>query len=57
MDLTPAEQALKEAFIEARGYWRPWTEGLLRLSVGIEAYEDLRDDFAAGLERARRAVR
>jgi alkylhydroperoxidase/carboxymuconolactone decarboxylase family protein YurZ len=32
MDLTPAEQALKEAFIEARGYWRPWTEGLLRLN-------------------------
>ncbi|HEY6457630.1 MAG TPA: cystathionine gamma-synthase [Steroidobacteraceae bacterium] len=32
------------------------TEGLLRLSVGIEAYEDLRDDFAAGLERARRAT-
>jgi cystathionine gamma-synthase len=33
------------------------TDGLLRLSVGIEAYEDLRDDFAAGLERARRAAR
>jgi cystathionine gamma-synthase len=33
------------------------TDGLLRLSVGIEAYEDLRDDFAAGLERARRATR
>jgi cystathionine gamma-synthase len=33
------------------------TDGLLRLSVGIEAYEDLRADFAAGLERARRASR
>ncbi len=33
------------------------TEGLLRVSVGIEAYEDLRDDFAAGLERARQATR
>jgi cystathionine gamma-synthase len=33
------------------------TDGLLRLSVGIEAYEDLRDDLAAGLERARQATR
>jgi cystathionine gamma-synthase len=33
------------------------TEGLLRLSVGIEAYDDLRDDLAAGLERARQASR
>jgi cystathionine gamma-synthase len=33
------------------------TDGLLRLSVGIEAYDDLRDDFAAGLERARQAGR
>jgi cystathionine gamma-synthase len=33
------------------------TDGLLRLSVGIEAFDDLRDDFAAGLERARRATR
>jgi cystathionine gamma-synthase len=32
-------------------------DGLLRVSVGIEAYEDLRDDFAAGLERARQAIR
>jgi cystathionine gamma-synthase len=31
-------------------------DGLLRLSVGIEAFEDLRDDLAGGLERARRAV-
>jgi cystathionine gamma-synthase len=28
------------------------TDGLLRLSVGIEALEDLRADLAAGLERA-----
>jgi cystathionine gamma-synthase len=33
------------------------TEGLLRLSVGIEAYDDLRDDLAAGLERARQVAR
>ena len=33
------------------------TDGLLRLSVGIEAYDDLRDDLAAGLERARQALR
>jgi cystathionine gamma-synthase len=33
------------------------TDGLLRLSVGIEAYDDLRDDLAAGLERAREALR
>ncbi|MBW5440218.1 hypothetical protein FXB41_37285 [Bradyrhizobium canariense] len=31
MTLTAEEQDLKEAFIRARGYWRPWTEGLLRL--------------------------
>ncbi len=31
------------------------TDGLLRVSVGIESFDDLRDDFAAGLERARRA--
>lgn len=29
--LTPEQQTLKEAYIKARGYWRPWTEGLLRL--------------------------
>jgi cystathionine gamma-synthase len=33
------------------------TDGLLRLSVGIEAFADLRDDLAAGLERARAALR
>ena len=33
------------------------TDGLLRLSVGIEAYDDLHDDLAAGLERARQATR
>jgi hypothetical protein len=32
------------------------TDGLIRLSVGIEALEDLRGDLAAGLERARRSV-
>ena len=32
------------------------SDGLLRLSVGIEALEDLRADLAEGLERARRAV-
>jgi cystathionine gamma-synthase len=31
------------------------TDGLLRLSVGIEAYADLRDDLAAGLQRALQA--
>ena len=30
-ELTASEEALKQAFIKARGYWRPWTEGLLRL--------------------------
>ena len=33
------------------------TDGLLRLSVGIEAFEDLRADLAAGLQRARRLSR
>lgn len=37
MNLTPGEQALKEAFIRARGYWRPWTEGLLRLDPAFLA--------------------
>ena len=32
------------------------TDGLLRLSVGIEAFADLRDDLAAGLARARAAT-
>jgi len=32
------------------------TDGLLRLSVGIEAFEDLRADLAAGLERAAKAL-
>jgi cystathionine gamma-synthase len=31
------------------------TDGLLRLSVGIEDFEDLKRDLAAGLERAARA--
>lgn len=33
------------------------TDGLIRLSVGIEAFEDLRADLAAGLERAARIGR
>ena len=38
-DLTAKEQALKEAYIKARGYWRPWTEGLLRLDPAfLETY-------------------
>jgi alkylhydroperoxidase/carboxymuconolactone decarboxylase family protein YurZ len=32
VSLTATEQALKEEFIRARGYWRPWTDGLLRLN-------------------------
>lgn len=37
--LTPEQQVLKEAYIKARGYWRPWTEGLLRLDPGfLDAY-------------------
>lgn len=32
------------------------TDGLIRLSVGIEALEDLRQDLAAGLDRAARAI-
>lgn len=31
-ELSPAEQALKDAFVRARGYWRPWTEALLKLN-------------------------
>jgi cystathionine gamma-synthase len=31
-------------------------DGLIRLSVGIEALEDLRADLAAGLERAAAAI-
>ncbi len=30
--LTPEQEAMKAAYIRARGYWKPWTEGLLRLS-------------------------
>ena len=33
------------------------TDGLLRLSIGIEALEDLQADLAAALERARHAAR
>jgi alkylhydroperoxidase/carboxymuconolactone decarboxylase family protein YurZ len=34
-ELTPTELALKDAYIKARGYWRPWTEGLLRLDPAL----------------------
>lgn len=37
MNLTSDERILKEAFIRARGYWRPWTEGLLRLDPAFLA--------------------
>jgi alkylhydroperoxidase/carboxymuconolactone decarboxylase family protein YurZ len=38
-NLTAEQEALKEAYIKARGYWRPWTEGLLRLDPGfLETY-------------------
>ncbi len=32
MTLTAEQERLKQAYIQARGYWTPWTEGLLRLS-------------------------
>jgi alkylhydroperoxidase/carboxymuconolactone decarboxylase family protein YurZ len=39
IELTTNEKALKQAFIKARGYWRPWTEGLLRLDPAfLETY-------------------
>ncbi|MCP3398737.1 carboxymuconolactone decarboxylase family protein [Bradyrhizobium sp. CCGB20] len=38
-DLTPEQEVLKEAYVRARGYWRPWTEGLLRLDPAfLQAY-------------------
>ncbi|MHC2281347.1 alkylhydroperoxidase/carboxymuconolactone decarboxylase family protein YurZ [Bradyrhizobium diazoefficiens] len=38
-DLTPEQQVLKDAYVKARGYWRPWTEGLLRLDPAfLDAY-------------------
>jgi cystathionine gamma-synthase len=39
------------AMCEAARHAAGLTDGLLRLSVGIEAYEDLRDDLAAAFER------
>src|SRR5258705_7197813 len=39
VSLTLSEQAMKDEFIRARGYWRPWTEGLLRLNPAfLQAY-------------------
>jgi cystathionine gamma-synthase len=40
--------AMDAASREAAGL----VDGLLRLSIGIEALEDLRDDLAQGLARA-----
>lgn len=38
-ELTPEQEARKAAYIRARGYWKPWTEGLLRLHPDfLEAY-------------------
>lgn len=31
-DLTPEQLAIKEYFIAERGYWRPWTETILRIN-------------------------
>ena len=30
--LTPEQERLKAAFVRARGYWTPWTEGILRFN-------------------------
>lgn len=35
MVLTEREEALKAAYIAKRGYWRPWTEALLRINPGF----------------------
>jgi alkylhydroperoxidase/carboxymuconolactone decarboxylase family protein YurZ len=35
MSLTPEQEALKHAYIAARGYWTPWTEGMLRFSPAL----------------------
>lgn len=37
--LTAEQERLKAGFVAARGYWRPWTEEMLRLDPGfLEAY-------------------
>jgi alkylhydroperoxidase/carboxymuconolactone decarboxylase family protein YurZ len=39
MTLTPEQQRLKDAYIRARGYWTPWTEGILRFNPSfLDAY-------------------
>lgn len=39
MGLTPEQQRLKDAYIRARGYWTPWTEGILRFNPQfLDAY-------------------
>ncbi|MEO7775194.1 MAG: cystathionine gamma-synthase [Steroidobacteraceae bacterium] len=48
---TMTHAAMDEASRKAAGL----TDGLLRLSIGIESLEDLRRDLAAGLARATRA--
>ena len=38
-ELTPEQETMKAAYIRARGYWKPWTEGLLRFSPNfLNAY-------------------
>src|SRR5258706_915367 len=32
MELTAKQQKLKDAYVKARGYWKAWTEGLLRIN-------------------------
>jgi cystathionine gamma-synthase len=50
---TMTHAAMDEASRKAAGL----TDGLLRLSIGIEAVADLRADLAAGLQRARAATK
>jgi alkylhydroperoxidase/carboxymuconolactone decarboxylase family protein YurZ len=32
VELTARQQKLKDAYVKARGYWKAWTEGLLRIN-------------------------
>ena len=32
MELTAKQQQLKDAYVKARGYWKAWTDGLLRIN-------------------------
>jgi alkylhydroperoxidase/carboxymuconolactone decarboxylase family protein YurZ len=39
MELTRKQQELKDAYVKARGYWKPWTDGLLRINPDfLETY-------------------